>query len=93
MLQVHLGIAAMRQFQSVPTTHVSEIKETCFEIYTKQVSCPLALPLLNISNCQSVLKYLSIVYIYMTNLINLGDFGTETSSTSILCIYKQLRLR
>ena len=38
------------------------IKETYFEIYTKQVSCPLALSLLNISNCQSVLKYLSIVY-------------------------------
>ena len=36
--------------------HVTEIKETYFEIYTKQVSCPLALPLLNISNCQSVLN-------------------------------------
>ena len=32
----------------------------------KQVSFSLALPLLNISNCQSVLKYLSTVYIYMT---------------------------
>ena len=46
--------------------YVAKIKETYFEIYTKQESCPLALPLLNISNCQSVLKYLSIVYIYMT---------------------------
>ena len=27
----------MRQFQCVPTTHVTEIKETYFEIYTKQV--------------------------------------------------------
>ena len=32
------------------------IKETYFEIYTKQVACPLALPLLNISNWQSVLN-------------------------------------
>ena len=51
--------------------YVTEIKETYFEIYTKQglcqlalllkkVSCQLALPLLNISNCQSVLKYLSL---------------------------------
>ena len=48
MLKVHIGIASMRQFQCVPTTYVTEIKETYFEIYTKQVSCPLALPLLNI---------------------------------------------
>ena len=47
----------------------TEIKETYFEIYTKQVSCPLALPLLNISNCPSILlKYLSIVYIYMIGM-------------------------
>ena len=39
---------------------VTEIKETYFEVYTKQVSCPLALPLLNISNYQSVLQYLSL---------------------------------
>ena len=32
----------MRQFQCVQTTYVTEIKETYFEIYTKQVSCPLA---------------------------------------------------
>ena len=32
----------MRQFQCVPTTYVTEIKETCFEIYAKQVLCPLA---------------------------------------------------
>ena len=39
--------------------------ETYFEIYTKQVSCPLALPLLNISNCQSVLKEIeSKIYEY-----------------------------
>ena len=33
----------MRQFQYVPRTYVTEIKETYFEIYTKQVSCPLAI--------------------------------------------------
>ena len=35
---------------------ISENKETYFEIYNKQVACPLALSLLNILNCQSVLK-------------------------------------
>ena len=42
------------------TTYGTEIKEIYFEIYTEQVSCPLALPLLNISNCQSVLEYVSL---------------------------------
>ena len=36
MLQVHIGIASMRQFQCVPTTYVTEFKETYNEIYTKQ---------------------------------------------------------
>ena len=34
----------MRQFQCVPTSYVTEIKETYFKIYTKQVSC-LKLPI------------------------------------------------
>ena len=51
----------MRQFQCAPTKYVTEIKGPYFEIYTKQVPCPLALPLLNISSCQSVLKYLSLL--------------------------------
>ena len=38
---MHIGIASMR-LQCVLTTHVTEIKETYFEIYTKQVICPLA---------------------------------------------------
>ena len=42
MLLVHIGIASIRQLQCVPTTYVTEIKETYFEIYTKQISCPLA---------------------------------------------------
>ena len=33
---------SMRQCQRVPTKYVTEIKETYFEIYTKQVSCLLA---------------------------------------------------
>ena len=43
-----------------PTTYVTEIKETYFEIYIYQESCPLAFPLKNISVCQSVLKYLPL---------------------------------
>ena len=43
----------------VPTA-VTENKENYLEIYTYQVSCPLSLPLLNIPNCQSVLKYLPL---------------------------------
>ena len=48
MLQVHIGIPSMRQFQCVPTTYATEIKATYFEIMTLQVSRPLTLPLLNI---------------------------------------------
>ena len=39
---MHIGIASVRQFQCVPTIDVTKIKETYFEIYTKQVSCALA---------------------------------------------------
>ena len=67
---MHIGIASLRQFQCVPTTYVTEIKETYFEIYTKQVPCPLAPPFLNISNCLSVLKYLSL---YIANYLYLHD--------------------
>ena len=38
MLKVHIGIAYMMQFQCVPTTYVTEIKETYFEIYTIKTS-------------------------------------------------------
>ena len=60
MLLVHIGIASMRQFKCVPIAYVIKIKDIYFEKYTYHESCPLALPLLNISNCQSVLKYLSL---------------------------------
>ena len=49
------------QFQCVPTAYVTENKEENYlEIYIFQVSCPSSLPLLNIPNCQSVLKFLSL---------------------------------
>ena len=48
------------------TTYITEIKETYFELYTEQVSCPLA-SLLNISNSIKIpVAILQIVYIYMT---------------------------
>ena len=41
--------------------YVTEIRKPILKkIYTKQVSCPLALPLLNILKCQSVLEYLTL---------------------------------
>ena len=45
ILYVHIGTASMRQFQCVLTTHVTQIKETYFEMYIYQESCSLALPL------------------------------------------------
>ena len=45
MLQVHIGIASMRQLQLVQTKYFSENKKTYFEIYTYPESFPLALPL------------------------------------------------
>ena len=57
-----------------PTTYVTKIKETYFEIYTKQVACPLALPLLNISNCQLVLKHLSNCLYLHDSCITKFDF-------------------
>ena len=51
----------MRQFQCVPTLYVTENKEENYlEINIFQVSCPLTLPHLNITNCQSVLKFVSL---------------------------------
>ena len=45
----------------VPTIYVTENKEENYlEVYIFQVSCPLSLPLVNIPNCQSVLKFLSL---------------------------------
>ena len=58
----------MRQFQCVSTTNATEIKETYFEIYTKQVSCPLALPLLNISSTK--IAYLHDSYIPIFDFMN-----------------------
>ena len=74
MLLVHIGIDSERQFQCVPATYVTENKEENYlEIYILQVSWPLSLPLFNTPNCQSVLKFLSllqIVYICMTAYVS-----------------------
>ena len=60
----------MIQFQCVTTTYVTEIKETYFEIYTKQESCPLALrSLQNLKlpiSTKIPVTIWQIVYIYMT---------------------------
>ena len=48
---------------TVPTTYATENKKKTilkFTFIPSQVSSPLSLPLLNISNCQSVLKCLSL---------------------------------
>ena len=42
----------MRQFQCVPTTYVTEIEETYFEIYIYQEVCPF--------NCFVSLKHLNL---------------------------------
>ena len=47
-----------RLIEAIPMTENKE--ENYLEIYIFQVSCPLSLPLLNIQNCQSVLKFLSL---------------------------------
>ena len=45
------------------TTNVTEIQETYFEIKTSIMS--IGFSFLNISNCQSVLKYLSLYGIFL----------------------------
>ena len=62
----------MRQFQCVPTAYVTEIKETYFEIYIYQESCPF--------NCFVSLKHLNLpisikipITIWQIVYINLQD--------------------
>ena len=67
----------MRQFQCGPTTYVTEIKETYFEIYTKQVSCSLAFLFkhLKLPICIKIpVAIWQIVYIYMTDISPNLDF-------------------
>ena len=71
----------IRQFQCVPTTYVTEIKETNFEIYTKQVSYPLALPLLNISMFY-VLLYVTLCPFQFCNHLD----GEERAGCFALCV-------
>ena len=57
---------SQRQFQCLPTTYVIENKEENYlEINIFHVSCPLSLPLLNIS-IKIPVTLLQIVYICMT---------------------------
>ena len=68
MLSVHVGIvASMGQFQRVPTTYYTEKQGNHFEINAYQVSCPLSVPLYNMSVKISVTIW-QIVYINMTAL-------------------------
>ena len=67
ILSIHVGIASMGQFQLVPTTYDTEKKGNHFEINAYQVSCPLSVPLYNMSVKISV-TILQIVYINMTAL-------------------------
>ena len=57
---IHFGIASMRQFKYVPTTYVTENKETSLKLHLNPVPCPLSLPILNISNYQALLEHLSL---------------------------------
>ena len=47
----------------IPTTYVTEIKETNFEIYTKQASCPLAF-LFYTTFTNFSMKYLVVCMVY-----------------------------
>ena len=61
----------MRQFQCVPTAYITEIKETYFEIYIKQVSCALTSSFKHLKRPISIkipVTIWQIVYIYMTAL-------------------------
>ena len=57
---MHIGIASMMQFQCVPTTYLTENKETYFEIYTYQELYPLALHLKHLNLPISILKNMSL---------------------------------
>ena len=80
----------MRQFQCVPTTYVTENKEeNCLEIYIFQVSCPLSLPLLNIQNCQSVLKFLSnckLLYLHDNYISKLEFMNYLFANLLVACL-------
>ena len=97
----NFNIAYMRQFQCVPTTYVTEIKKTYFEIYTKQVSCTLPssfkhlklpisikIPVTIIANC----LYLHERYITKFDFMNFAFakvvVGTSTPHTSLLELYQ-----
>ena len=59
-IAVDMGRKATKTNKQNKQHMLLKLRKHFFEIYIYQESCPLALPLLNISNCQSVLKYLSL---------------------------------
>ena len=50
----------MRQFQREPTIYVTENNDTSFKFTFKPSTMLIVLPVLNTSNCQSILEYLSL---------------------------------
>ena len=79
---MYIEIASMRQFQCVPTTYVTEIKETYFEIHTKQGACPLASLFLT---SQTAHQYLNTCH-YMANCLYLHDsYITKVDSVKYAC--------
>ena len=75
---MHIEIGSMRQFQYVPTTYVTEIKQTYFEIYTQQESFPLAF-LFYIS--QSANQYIQEVF-----HVNLNKFENAVTHLFLLIL-------
>ena len=83
----------MKKFQYIPkcTTYVTKKKKNYFGIlHLYQVSCTFSLPLLNISNCQSVLNactILQIVYVCMTAIApNLSSCTTSLLTGSCVMV-------
>ena len=80
VVSLHWNCLIERQFQGEPTTYVTENKEESYlEIYTFQASCPLSLPLLNIPNCQSVLKFLPLYYKLFIHCISMTVLAPNSS--------------
>ena len=60
--------------------YVTKIGKKHFEVYNYKVSCPMSVPFLSISKCQSVLKYLSLC---TTNSLYLHDSYISPNSSSM----------
>ena len=69
-----------------------KIRETVFEIYANQISCPLSVPLLNIPNCKSESKYLSVCYISKLVFMNYL-FANLVVALEVMCLHKNMLSR